>query len=61
MDNRNTKAWKAAQWEFEALYVHSLMPLFDSKPSEEEMVERLERIQKKCPKFQKSVGWVEPG
>lgn len=51
MGVRNTKAWKAAKWEYEELNTHTLIPIFGKQLSPEEIIERLEMILKKCPKF----------
>ena len=51
MDVRNTKAWKTAQWKYEELNTHTMVPLFGKQLSPEEIIEQLEIILKECPQF----------
>jgi len=51
MNVRNTKAWKIAAWEYGEIAAQSMVPLLGAQPSPGEIIERLQRIIKECPKF----------
>ncbi|MBW2339321.1 MAG: tetratricopeptide repeat protein [Deltaproteobacteria bacterium] len=51
MNIQNTKAWKAAEWEYGEIHAQSLVPFLDFRLSPEEIIERLEEIIEICPKF----------
>ena len=52
MTIRTTQAWQNAECEYMEIFGPSLPPPYGAKPpSQEEIMERMERIVKKCPKF----------
>lgn len=51
MNVRNTEDWKAAEWEYGEITARSMVPFLDAQVSPDEIIERLERIITKCPRF----------
>lgn len=51
MDVKKTNAWKTAEREYEEINAHSTVPFLDAQLSPDEIIKRLERIRKKCPRF----------
>lgn len=51
MNVRNTEAWEAAEWEYGEMTARSMVPFHGAQLSPDEIIERLERIITKCPRF----------
>jgi Tfp pilus assembly protein PilF len=46
-----TSAWNEAEWRHIEIYTRTIMPLFDDKPTPDEVDRELEDILKKCPEY----------
>ena len=51
MENTESAAWKAAEWDYSALQADVQMPFFSAPLSPEEVVGRLRDITRRCPQY----------
>jgi hypothetical protein len=55
MNVKNTREWKAAEWDYCGIQADLRMPAFRSAPTEGEIVGRLRGIARRCPQFYPAV------
>ncbi len=51
MEVTKTRAWKAAEWDYCALQADLRMASLGGAPAQEEIVDRLRRLTRRCPQF----------
>ncbi len=51
MQLSETKAWQAAEWEYEQLHVMDAMPMLGPPPSPEDRLDIYKEITRRCPRF----------
>jgi tetratricopeptide (TPR) repeat protein len=55
MNVKNTREWKAAEWDYCGIQADLRMPAFRSAPTEAEVLGRLRGIARRCPQFYPAV------